>query len=136
MATVATSDAGKAIMEDATIQIAVYHLFHIRPEKAIALDKALIIDLLKSLKIILNTLVVLGVPGSSRPIEGGGVGHGLISPGIGQQHMQGFCAVGPSPGTARPWPCGLAFLQLGLTRRRVGIVLFLVSGWTGVAAHC
>ena len=55
-------------MEDATIQIAVNNLSHIRAEKAILLGKTLIIDLLKSLKMILNTLVVLGVLRFSRAI--------------------------------------------------------------------
>ena len=53
---------------------------------------------------ILNTLVVLGVPGSSRAIEGGGLRHRLICAAIGQQHMQGLCAVGQTLGVARPWP--------------------------------
>ena len=59
----------------------------IRPKKTVLLGKTLIIDLLKSLKMILNTLVVLGVLRFSRTIYRRDLGHGLISPGIGQQHM-------------------------------------------------
>ena len=42
-------DAGKAIVEDATIKIAVDHLYHISMEDAVLGGEALIIDLLKLL---------------------------------------------------------------------------------------
>ena len=45
-------------MEDATIEVAIDNLSHIGPEKAILLGKALIIDLLQRLKLILNTLII------------------------------------------------------------------------------
>ena len=83
MATVTASDSGKSIMEDATVKITVNNLLHIRPKETVLLGKALIIDLFKSLKMILNTLVVLGVLRFSGAIYGRGVWHGLISPGIG-----------------------------------------------------
>ena len=86
----------------------------IRAEKAILPGKALIIDLFKLFKMILNTLIVLRVLRFSRAIYRKDVGHGLISPGIGQQHMQGLCAVGQTLGATRPWLSGLAFGQLRL----------------------
>jgi hypothetical protein len=54
-------DAGKTIVEDATIKIAVDHLFHISTEESVLGGKALVRDLLKFLKAILNALVRLGI---------------------------------------------------------------------------
>ncbi len=59
MAAIATPDTCKAIVQDAAIKIAINNLFHIGPKKAILLGKALIIDLLQCLKMILNTLIIL-----------------------------------------------------------------------------
>ena len=87
MVAILAFNPSKAVVEDATIKVAVNYLSYIGPKKTVLLGKTLIIDLLKSLKMILNTLVVLGVLRFSRAIYGGSVGHGLISPGIGQQHM-------------------------------------------------
>jgi len=47
MAAILASDPGKSIMGVTTIKIAVNNLSHIRPEKAILLLKALVIDLFK-----------------------------------------------------------------------------------------
>ena len=58
MPTVPTSDAGKAIMQDTTIEIAINNLFHIGPKKAILFGKMIVINLLKSVKIIFDTLVI------------------------------------------------------------------------------
>jgi len=52
-------NTGKAVMEDATIEVAIDNLSDIGPKKAILLGKALIIDLLQRLKVILNTLIIL-----------------------------------------------------------------------------
>jgi hypothetical protein len=59
VATFTTFDPCKAIVQDAAIKIAINNLFHIGPKKAILLGKALIIDLLQCLKMILNTLIIL-----------------------------------------------------------------------------
>jgi len=45
VATIATPDTCKTVVQDSAIQIAVNHLLHIRPEKTILLGKALIVDL-------------------------------------------------------------------------------------------
>jgi hypothetical protein len=55
-------------VEDAAIQIAVDHLFHIGTEETVLGGKALVIDLLKFLKMILNAMVILGVPRFPRAI--------------------------------------------------------------------
>ena len=68
MATVLALDAGKTIVENAAIKIAVDHLFHISTEETVLGSKALVIDLLKFLKMILNALVILGVPRFPRAI--------------------------------------------------------------------
>jgi hypothetical protein len=52
MAAVSTFHTSKAIVQDTAIKIAINHLSHIRPEKAILSFKALFIDLFKSLKIV------------------------------------------------------------------------------------
>ena len=59
MVAILAFNPSKAIMEDATIKIAVNDLSHIGPEKAILLGKTLIIDLFKFFKMIFNTLIVL-----------------------------------------------------------------------------
>jgi hypothetical protein len=43
-------NAGETIVEDATVEIAVDHLFHISTEKTVLDCKALVIDMLKFLK--------------------------------------------------------------------------------------
>ena len=51
-------NTGKAIMEDATVKIAINDLSHIGPEKAILLGKALILDLFQRFKIFFNALII------------------------------------------------------------------------------
>ncbi|MBA7665478.1 hypothetical protein ES703_73548 [subsurface metagenome] len=51
MSTVLTSYSCKSVMQDTAIKITIDNLSHIRPEKAILSFKALLICLLKSLKI-------------------------------------------------------------------------------------
>ena len=59
MAAIAAPDTCKAIMQDATVKIAINDLSHIGPEKTILLGKALIIDLFQRFKIVLNALIIL-----------------------------------------------------------------------------
>ena len=73
-------DAGKTIVEDATIKIAVDHLFHISTEESVLGGKALVIDLLKFLKVILNALVILGIMRFPRAVCSAYVGHRMSCP--------------------------------------------------------
>ena len=54
-------NTGKAIMEDATVKIAINDLSHIGSEKAILLGKALIVDLFQRFKVVFNALIILRV---------------------------------------------------------------------------
>ena len=74
--TLSTPDSRKAIMEDATVKIAINDLSHIGPEKAILLCKALSIDLFQRLKVVLNALIILRVMWFTWLINGRRVGHG------------------------------------------------------------
>ena len=58
MTTFSTSDSGKAVVEDATVKIAVNDLSDIRPEEPILLCKSLIIDLFQRFEVVLNAPVV------------------------------------------------------------------------------
>jgi hypothetical protein len=80
MAAVLAFHAGKAVVEDAAIQIAEDHLLHISTEEPVLGGKALVIDLLKFLKGILNASVVLGVLRFARAVCGRSVGHRLCCP--------------------------------------------------------
>jgi hypothetical protein len=68
VATIFAFNAGETIVEDAAIQIAVDHLFHISAEETVLGGKALVIDLLKFLKMILNASVILGIPRFPRAV--------------------------------------------------------------------
>jgi hypothetical protein len=61
VATIFAFNAGETIVEDAAITIAVNHLFYISTEESVLGCKALVIGLLKFLKMILNALVILGI---------------------------------------------------------------------------
>ncbi|MFH1930348.1 MAG: hypothetical protein ABIN18_02015 [Pseudomonadota bacterium] len=76
--TLSTPDSRKAIMEDATVKIAINDLSHIGPEKAILLCKALIPAAagLQRLKVVLNALIILRVMWFTWLINGRRVGHG------------------------------------------------------------
>jgi hypothetical protein len=50
---------GKAVVEDAAIQVAIDNLPYVRAEKAVLPRKDLIVDLFKFLEVILHTLIVL-----------------------------------------------------------------------------
>lgn len=58
MTAVVAFNTSKSIMRVTTIKIAVNHLSHISPEKAILSFKALLICLLKSIKMISNTTII------------------------------------------------------------------------------
>jgi predicted DCC family thiol-disulfide oxidoreductase YuxK len=81
MAAVFASDPGKAVMEDAAIEVTVNDHFDIRTKKAILFGKTVVIDLFKSLKMILHTLKILRFPWLSRAIYRRDVGHDRFSIG-------------------------------------------------------
>ncbi|MFO7740096.1 MAG: hypothetical protein R6V46_16575 [Desulfatiglandaceae bacterium] len=59
VAALPTLDPCKAIMENATVQVLVDNLLYVGPQKPVLFGKAIIIDLLKFLKMVLNTLIIL-----------------------------------------------------------------------------
>ena len=59
MAAIATSYPSKAIVEGTTVKISANHLFYVRSKKTVLSWKPLIIDLLKRLKMIFNTPIIL-----------------------------------------------------------------------------
>ena len=61
MAAIPAFHPGKAVVEDAAVEVPVNHLFHIGSEKAILLGKAIVIDPLQFFKMVLYTLIILGV---------------------------------------------------------------------------
>ena len=75
MTTFSTPDPGKAIVQDATIEITVNDPFYIRTEEALFVGKALIIDLLQGFEMVLTTLIILRVLGFARLVYGRGRGH-------------------------------------------------------------
>ena len=80
MTAIAASDPGKAVMQDAAIDVAVDDLSHIGPEKAIFFSKTLIIDLLKRLEMVFKTLIILRVMWFARAIDRKCAGHELSLP--------------------------------------------------------
>ena len=66
-------------MEDAAIEVAIDDLPHIRPKKTILFGKAVVVNLFKSLKMILNTLIILRFQWLSRAICRRDVGHDRFS---------------------------------------------------------
>ena len=76
MAAVSTSNACKAVVQDAAIEVTANDLPHIGPEKAILPGKALIVDLFQRFKVILNALIILRVMWFTWLINGRRVGHG------------------------------------------------------------
>ena len=79
MSTFSTFHPCKAIVQDAAIKIAIDNLSHIGPEKAILLGKTLVIDLLKRLEMVFNTLIILRFLWLSRAIYRRDVGHERFS---------------------------------------------------------
>jgi hypothetical protein len=70
MAALSTSDPGKAVVQNATVQIAVDHGPQIGTVKPIGPLKILLIHPFKILKMILNTLVIDRTLRPARAIEG------------------------------------------------------------------
>ena len=68
MAALCTSDPGKAVAQNATVQIAVDHGAQIGTVKPIGPLKALLIDLFKVLEVILHTLIIARILGSARTV--------------------------------------------------------------------
>ena len=87
MAAIATPYTGKAIVQDSAVKVSIDHFLDIRPEKTVLLRKTIIIDLLKRLKMVFNALVILRSLRFSRAVYRRDIGHWLISPGMGQQHI-------------------------------------------------
>ena len=75
MTTVFASDPGEAIMEDATIQITINDRLDIRTKKTILFGKTVIVDLFKSIKMILNTMIILRFLWLARAIYRRDIGH-------------------------------------------------------------
>jgi hypothetical protein len=69
-----TFDPCKPIVEDAAIQEAMNHLFHIGTKKAVPGCEPVVIDLLQRLKVILNTLIILRLLRLAGPVGRGYVG--------------------------------------------------------------
>jgi len=80
MAAIGAADSGKAVMEDAAVQKTVNHLFDIGPKNPVSSGEPFIIDLIERLKIILNTLIILGLLRSSGLVDRGCAGQ-FPSPG-------------------------------------------------------
>jgi hypothetical protein len=81
MPAVFASDSGEAVMEDATIEVTVNDHFDVRTKKSILFGKTVVVNLFKSLEMILNTLIILRFLWLSRAIYGGDVGHDRFSLG-------------------------------------------------------
>ena len=75
MAAIATSDTGKAIMQDAAIQVSVNHLPDIGAEKAAFFGKMIFVNLFQGLKMIFHALIILGLLRPAWPIDWNGFGH-------------------------------------------------------------
>lgn len=58
MAAFCALDPGKAVVEVAAVQIAIDHLAKVGPKKAVLLFEALLVNLLKCLKVVPNTLII------------------------------------------------------------------------------
>jgi hypothetical protein len=79
MAAVFASDPGEAVVEDAAIEVTVDDHFDIRTKKTILFGKTVVVNLFKSLKMLLNTSIVLGFLWLSRAIYRRDIGHDRFS---------------------------------------------------------
>jgi hypothetical protein len=79
VAAVFASDPGEAVMKDAAIEVTVNDRFDIRTQETILFGKTVVVNLLKSLEIIFNTLIIFRFLWLSRAIDGGDVGHDRFS---------------------------------------------------------
>ncbi len=75
VATILAFNAGETIVEDAAIKIAIDHLLHISTEETVLGGKALVIDLLKFLKVILKASVIQGIFRFPRAVCGRNIRH-------------------------------------------------------------
>jgi hypothetical protein len=76
MAAVFASNSGEAVMENAAIEVTVDDHFDIRRKKAILFGKTVVVNLFKSLVMILNTLIILRIMWFTWLINWRRVGHG------------------------------------------------------------
>jgi hypothetical protein len=79
VAAVFASDPGEAIMEDAAIQVTVNDHSDIRPEKTVLFGETAAVNQFKSLKMIINTLIILRFLWFSRAIYRRNVRHDRFS---------------------------------------------------------
>jgi hypothetical protein len=79
VAAVFASDPGESVIEDAAIEITVNDHFDIRTKKAILFGKTVVINLFKSLKMILNALIILRFRWLPRAIYRRDIGHERFS---------------------------------------------------------
>jgi hypothetical protein len=77
MAAIGASDTGKAVVEVAAVQIPIDHLPKVGPKEAVLFFKALLVDLLKRLKVVSNTLIIRRIVRISRPVNRAWLGHGI-----------------------------------------------------------
>lgn len=75
MPAVFASDSGEAVMEDATIEVTVNDHFDGRTKKSILFGKTVVVNLFKSLEMILNAMIILRFLWLSRAIYGRDIGH-------------------------------------------------------------
>jgi hypothetical protein len=75
MAAIPAFHPGKAVMQDAAVEVPVNNRFYIRTQKTILLGKTVVVDLFKSLKMIFNTLIILRFLWLSRAIYRRDNGH-------------------------------------------------------------
>jgi hypothetical protein len=72
------TNPGEAVVQVTTLQVPDDHLPEIRSPEAVALPESFLVDLIKGLEVVLNTLVVRGEKGLSRPLDGTGFAHGVV----------------------------------------------------------
>ena len=77
VATVFAFNAGETIVEDAAIEVTANDHFDIRAKKTISFGKTVVVNLFKSLKMILNALVILGILRFARAVCGRNIRHAL-----------------------------------------------------------
>jgi len=75
------SNPGEAVMENAAIEVTVNDPFDIRTKKSILFGKTVVVNLFKSLKMLLNALIILRVLWFSMAIYRRDIGHVRFSVG-------------------------------------------------------
>jgi hypothetical protein len=79
MAAIPAFHPGKAVVQDAAVKKAVNHLSHVGPEKAVLFGKAIIVNLFQRFKMVLYTLIILGLLWFARLVNCRCGGHFLFS---------------------------------------------------------